>query len=67
MVFSHQSLVTPNPQSLIPSYQSLVTSHTSIQVPMAASPQYKEGDARRSLDSRLPSYHQPSPRGEGAP
>ena len=26
-VTSHQSLVTPNPQSLIPSYQSLVTSH----------------------------------------
>jgi len=25
------------------------------------------GDAQRSLDSRFPSYRQPSPRGEGAP
>ena len=25
-VTSHQSLVTPNPQSLVPSHQSLVTS-----------------------------------------
>ena len=34
---------------------------------VAASPQIYMGDARRSLDSRFPSYRQPSPRGEGAP
>ena len=34
---------------------------------VAASPQYKSGDARRSLDRRFYSYRQPSPRGEGAP
>ena len=27
----------------------------------------KRGDARKSLDSRLHSYHQPSPQEEGAP
>ncbi len=27
----------------------------------------KQGDARRSLDRRFPSYRQPSPRGEDAP
>ena len=37
------------------------------RVVVAASPQYIWGDARKSLDSRLPSYHQPSPRGEGTP
>ena len=34
---------------------------------VAASPQYKSGNARRSLDRRFSSYRQPSPRGEGAP
>ena len=40
---------------------------SGFRVQVAASPQYIWGDARKSLDSRLPSYHQPSPRGEGAP
>ena len=34
---------------------------------VVASLQIYMGDARKSLDSRFPSYRQPSPRGEGAP
>ena len=37
--------------------------HKSMEAPWST----KSGDARKSLDSRLPSYRQPSPRGEGAP
>ena len=49
-VTSHQSLVTPNPQSLIPSYSSLLSNFrvqgSGFRVVVAASLQYIWGDAR---------------------
>ena len=49
-VTSHQSLVTPNPQSLAthPCFQT-----SGFRGVVAASPQYKYVDARRSTDNQL--------------
>ena len=65
-VFSYRK---PNPWLLIPSYQSLVTSYSSLLSNLwwQLCRRINNGDARKSLDSKLLSYRQPSPRGEGAP